>query len=139
VSEDLYQTTIVDFARAAHGAGKIENAHASATVDNPLCGDRVSVDLAFESGRISALAHRVRGCLLCQASASALATAALGANVEELRAGDAALTAMFKTGAPAPSGRFAAFGAFQPVTGHRSRHDCVRLPFAAALKAATGP
>jgi len=138
VSDDLYQAAIVDLARAAHGAGKIENAPASATIDNPLCGDRASVDLAFESGRISALAHRIRGCLLCQASASALAAAALGANLDELRVGEAALTAMLKTGAPAPSGRFAAFGAFQPVTGHRSRHDCVRLPLAAALKAATG-
>ena len=42
----------------------------SARRDNPLCGDRVTIDVRLDdSGKIAEIAHQVRGCLLCQASA----------------------------------------------------------------------
>lgn len=134
MSDDLYQQAIVDLARAKTGAGQLAKPTASATADNPLCGDRASVDLDLSGGRIVELAHRVRGCLLCQASASALARAARGATTDELREGGATLEAMLTVGGPPPIGRFAEFSVFQPVARHRSRHDCVALPVRAALK-----
>jgi NifU-like protein involved in Fe-S cluster formation len=65
-----------------------------------------------------------------------LATAAVGATRDELRAGALAVERLLKDGAPAPEGRFAPFAAFVPVARHRSRHDCVKLPLMAAEKAA---
>ena len=74
----------------------------------------------------------MRGCLLCQASASALASVAAGrdaAGVEAARR-DALRALGREEGAPAEP-----FAAFAPVKPHKSRHECVLLPFE-ALKAA---
>ena len=70
----LYQDRIVALAKAKTGAGKLAAPTKSARRDNPLCGDRVTIDVKLDdSGQIAEIAHQVRGCLLCQASASALA------------------------------------------------------------------
>jgi nitrogen fixation NifU-like protein len=55
--DDLYQQAIVDLARQAAGQARLEAPQASATVDNPLCGDRVTIDLDFEGDRVRAVGH----------------------------------------------------------------------------------
>ena len=47
-------------------------------VDNPLCGDRVTLDLNLADGRVREVGHKVRGCLLCQAAAAAIGERAPG-------------------------------------------------------------
>jgi nitrogen fixation NifU-like protein len=128
MSDELYQARIVALARSKAGAGKLATPTRSARRDNPLCGDRVTIDVTLENGRIAELAHQVRGCLLCQASAAALATSALGR--------DAAGVAELRHDAERAIGREAGlarepFDAFAPVAGHKSRHECVLLPFEA--------
>ncbi len=133
MSDEIYQEKIVALAKAKTGAGKLANPTKSARRDNPLCGDRVSIDVSLDGqGRIVELAHQVRGCLLCQASASALASVAVGR--------DAAGVAAVRQEAERALGRvdgIAAepFTAFEPLKAHKSRQDCVLLPFE-ALKAA---
>ena len=79
MSDQLYQEKIVALAKAKTGAGKLENPTKSARRDNPLCGDRVTIDVRLDGqGKIAEIAHQVRGCLLCQASASALSSVAVG-------------------------------------------------------------
>ena len=73
MSEALYHAALVDRARTAFGKGRLPDADASATVDNPLCGDRVTLDLKITDGKITAIGHDVRGCLLCEASAATIA------------------------------------------------------------------
>jgi nitrogen fixation NifU-like protein len=134
-AEDVYHEALVRLARAATGEGRLERADGAATVDNPLCGDEVTVEVALRDGRVAALAHRVRGCLLCRAAAAVLGSAAPGASLAELaRAGDE-LAALLRDGAPAPAGAFAALAAFTPVRAVPSRHRCALLPFE-ALRAA---
>lgn len=45
----------------------------TATVDNPLCGDRVTIDVKLAGGKLAAIGHQVRGCLLCEAAAATIA------------------------------------------------------------------
>ena len=89
MSDELYQERIVALAKAKTGAGKLAAPTKSARRDNPLCGDRVTIDVKLDgTARIAEIAHQVRGCLLCQASASALASVAVGrdaAGIAELR------------------------------------------------------
>src|SRR5215469_14584551 len=88
MSDELYQARIVALAKSKAGAGKLASPTKSARRDNPLCGDRVTIDVRLENGKIAELAHQVRGCLLCQASASALASVAVGkdaAGIESIR------------------------------------------------------
>ncbi len=84
-----FQERIVALAKAKTGAGKLAEPTKTARRDNPLCGDRVIVDVKLDGeGRIAAIGHQVRGCLLCQASASALSAVAVGrdaAGIAELR------------------------------------------------------
>lgn len=126
MSDDLYQARIVALAKSKTGAGKLSAPTKSARRDNPLCGDRVTIDVKLEDGKITEIAHQVRGCLLCQASAAALATTAVGR--------DAAGVAELRHDAERAIGREVGkahdpFDAFEPVANHKARHECVLLPF----------
>ena len=72
MSLDLYHRAILETAAAAVGAGELASPHGRARIDNPLCGDRIDFDVCMSGTRVSALAHRVRGCLLCEAAASVI-------------------------------------------------------------------
>jgi len=128
MNDELYQARIVALAKSKTGAGKLASPTKSARRDNPLCGDRVTIDVKVEDGKIAEIAHQVRGCLLCQASAVALASSAVGR--------DAAGVAELRHDAERAIGREAGkahepFDAFETVAGHKSRHECVLLPFEA--------
>ena len=129
MSDQLYQERIVALAKAKTGAGKLENPTKTARRDNPLCGDRVILDVHLDGeGRIVELGHQVRGCLLCQASASALSSVAIGrdaAGIAELR--HDAERALGRE----PGGTHEPFDAFAPVASHKSRQECVLLPLEA--------
>ncbi len=128
MSDALYHDRIVALAKSRAGAGKLEAPTASARRDNPLCGDRVTMDVRLDDqDRIVELAHQVRGCALCQASAVALAARATGLPKVEVGALRAEIDAVLD-GTAAGEGDFAAFA---PVRPYRSRHDCVTLPFEA--------
>src|SRR5690606_17118556 len=134
MDSSIYHQAILAHAKASVGAGRLNEPAGRATVDNPLCGDRVTVELTVEDGIVTELAHQVRGCLLCQASASVLAQHAQGHTADEIRAVERALTAMVKADGPTPGG-WDDLAAFSPVRDAKSRHECVLLPFRAATEA----
>ena len=134
-AEDLYNQSLVSLARERAGSGRLEAPAGTATIDNPLCGDRVTVEVRLDHGRILALAHRVRGCVLCEASASLLGSAAPGRTGDEVERARSALEALLRGAGPAPDGAFGGLEAFTPVGAVPSRHGCVLLPFD-ALRAA---
>jgi nitrogen fixation protein NifU and related proteins len=132
--DPLYRREILRLASDASGAGRLAAPDATASVHNPACGDRVTVELALMDGRVTALAHTTQACVLAQASAALLAEKAPGQD----RLGLAALAASvqaFLNGAPPPAG----YGVFDGVAAHAGRHVCVLLPLKAALKALDGP
>ena len=129
--DKLYQQAILNKAREAVGAGTMEDADARATVNNPVCGDRVTMEVRLSDGRIAAVAHKVRGCLLCEAAASVIGANAPGATPKQIAAARAAVTALLKDGTEIPADGWAELSIFQPVTTHKSRHHCVLLPFEA--------
>jgi len=132
MTDQLYQDRIVALAKAKTGAGKLLAPTKSARRDNPLCGDRVVIDVKLDNGKIAEIAHQVRGCLLCQASASALASVAVGRNaagIETVRMDAERAIGREEGEAGEP------FAAFAPVKSHKSRHECVLLPFEALKEA----
>lgn len=132
--DPLYRRELLRLAADAIGAGHLPAPDASATVRNPACGDQVTVELALEHGRIKALAHTSRACVLTQASAALLAAQAAGRDRTDLQTLADAVRA-FLGGGPnavqAPDG----YQVFDGVAGHAGRHVCVLLPLEAALKA----
>lgn len=131
MSTALYHDAIVAAARDATGAGRLSQADVSASVDNPLCGDRVALDLCSDGERVTALGHQVRGCLLCEAAASIIGRCAPGETVGDLRELPAQVASMMRHGGEAPAGHWQVMDAFLPVRDYKSRHDCVLLPFEA--------
>jgi nitrogen fixation NifU-like protein len=136
--DDLYQRAIVDLARQAASPVRLEAPQASATVDNPLCGDRVTIELALSDGRVQAVGHQVRGCMLCQAAAAAITARAPGQTPTALRALAGRLERAVRTDPSGLAGLWPELEAFVPVQRHKSRHDCVLLPFQALIRALAG-
>jgi nitrogen fixation NifU-like protein len=137
----LYHEALLELAREARGAGRLDAADGRATRDNPLCGDQVAIEVRLSVGRITALAQRTRGCVLCEAAASLIGGAAPGSTPREVDEVRARIAAMLAGGGPPPEGAWAELAVFLPVRAVRSRHDCVLLPFDAlrdALAAAKG-
>ena len=134
MSEALYHEALVARARAAFGKGRLADATGSATVDNPLCGDRVTLDLIVKDGRATEIAHHVRGCLLCEAAAATIAEFCRGATRVELDAATAAARALMTEGGAVDRPYLEIF---RPVHSAKSRRDCVLLPFEALQRAAS--
>jgi nitrogen fixation NifU-like protein len=135
VNDDLYQQAILDLAKAGAVAERLPAPDRTAARDNPLCGDRTTIDVRLEAGRIAALGHRTRGCALCQASAALLARTAPGATPADVRAAAAAIAASVAERGRDPAPPWQEFAVFAPVRRHPSRRDCVLLPLGALLDA----
>ena len=136
--EQLYGEAIKALAASARGIGRLADAQGRGRASSPLCGDRAEIEVRLAAdGTIAALAHQVRGCLICRAAAAALAQAAPGQTPESLAAAHRALAALLD-GAEAPPQPFAGLPAFAvlqvfaPLRRHRARHDCALVPFRAA-------
>ena len=72
--DQLYREIILDHYKNPRGHGVIEDADASAEGQNPLCGDEVSIYVAFgEDGEtIDEVKFSGRGCAISQAATSML-------------------------------------------------------------------
>ncbi|HEY6100497.1 MAG TPA: iron-sulfur cluster assembly scaffold protein [Anaeromyxobacter sp.] len=134
-SDALYHEALLRLARAGTGAGRLGAPDATAARDNPLCGDDVVLDVSVRDGRIAAVGHRVRGCVLCQASASVLGAVAPGRVPAEITRVRTALAAMLREGSDAPGAPWEELAVFLPVRAVPSRHECVLLPFDALADA----
>jgi nitrogen fixation NifU-like protein len=130
MSQDLYNDAILREAKgAAAAAPRLEAPDLTVTLDNPLCGDRVTLDLRLDEGsRVAAVGHKTRGCMLTLAAASVLARRAPGTTPDELRGIVRGLEASLRGGADAEAA-WPELEMFRPVRAIRSRHECVLLPF----------
>jgi nitrogen fixation NifU-like protein len=131
----LYHKEMLRHAAAAHGAGALDHADASVMLDNPLCGDRVTMDVTLKDGRVEKIGHRLHACVLCQASASILGEHAIGHTGAEIGALMTSVSAMLKEDGAVPSAPWEEFGIFEPVIPVRNRHTCVLLPIETLIKA----
>ena len=80
--DDLYRDYILEHYRRPHNFGAIENATATQEGANPLCGDRITMQLRVSGEQIAAVGFTGRGCAISQASASLLTDEIKGKPVE---------------------------------------------------------
>jgi len=80
--DDMYREIILEHYKHPHNAGTLEQPDISHEDSNPLCGDRVRIDLKVESGIITDVRFQGRGCAISQASASLLTDEIKGKPVE---------------------------------------------------------
>ena len=130
MSGNLYQQAIKDLAAAE--PKRLAAPDISVKLDNPLCGDAVTVELAVLDGRITGFGHVVKGCLLCKAASTVAARHVVGMGQAEAAALADQVAAMLKADAPP---LLSALEPFLAVRPHKSRHGCVLLPFMAIAAA----
>ena len=84
--ESLYREVILDHYKNPRGHGVIEDADAEAEGQNPLCGDEVSVYVAFgEDGEtIDDVKFSGRGCAISQAATSMLMEMTKGRTAQQV-------------------------------------------------------
>ena len=84
--EDLYREVILDHYKNPRGHGVIEDADAEAEGQNPLCGDEVSIYVAFadDGETIDEVKFSGRGCAISQAATSMLMEMVSGRTATEV-------------------------------------------------------
>ena len=125
----LYSPALLAHARAPQHAVLLEAPTHSVTADNPLCGDRIrlQVRVVGEESVVAGVGHRTRGCALCIASASVMAEQIVGRPLAEARAARAAVEALIggEGAVEAP------LDVFVGVRAAPARAGCVTLPWRA--------
>lgn len=83
--DDFYRDFILDHYRSPHNFGHLEHFDASAEDMNPLCGDRIRVELAVDvDRRVTDLRFSGKGCAISQASMSMLSDEVKGKTLDEI-------------------------------------------------------
>ncbi len=80
---DLYQEVILDHSRRPRNAGVLAGATHQAEGYNPLCGDRFTVFLLVEDGKVRDVSFQGSGCAISTASASLMTESVKGKRIEE--------------------------------------------------------
>ena len=83
--QGLYQDIILEHSRNPRNVGTMRDADVEANGKNPLCGDRISVYVKLEGGRISEAKFDARGCAISVACASMMTEMLKGKTIEEAR------------------------------------------------------
>ena len=84
MSEDIYKEIILDHYRNPRNKGNINDAEISAQDYNPVCGDKLTLDIKLENDVVSDIKFDGEGCAISQASASILTEMLMGKTLEDL-------------------------------------------------------
>jgi nitrogen fixation NifU-like protein len=83
--DDFYKEYILDHYRNPRNFGHLEHPTAVAEDLNPLCGDKIQMELLVgDDGKISDVRFSGKGCAISQASASMLTESIKGKTLEEV-------------------------------------------------------
>lgn len=83
---ELYQELIIDHSKRPRNFRVLEGADRKAEGFNPLCGDKVTVYLELDNGRINNIGFQGKGCAISTASASVMTETLKGKTLAEVEA-----------------------------------------------------
>jgi nitrogen fixation NifU-like protein len=130
--DELYQQVILDHHRKPRNFGKLPEADREAEGYNPLCGDRIRVEVRFAAdGRLAAVGFTGSGCAICTASASLMTEQVRGMSRDEALRTFEGFTGLV-TGRRGPEEDDGAIGKLVVFAGVREfpvRVKCATLPW----------
>lgn len=85
IEDQLYREEILEIIRDPRNRGTIQDPDLEATLDNPLCGDEIRLQIKLNGGRIGKVRFSGGGCAISQASADLLAQSIEGKNLNQVR------------------------------------------------------
>lgn len=80
----LYSKTLLDHFRHPRNYGSLDSPDISNEQFNPLCGDRLRLELKFEESTVNEARFKGDACAICTAAASLLTEILLGQEIERL-------------------------------------------------------
>ena len=98
-----FRAVVLEHFRRPRNRRALERATAAADGANPLCGDRIRVQLLLEGGVVRDAAFTADACAICIASASVLTDHVRGMSRDDARAVDDAWIHRALDGAPPPA------------------------------------
>ncbi|EGK08544.1 Fe-S cluster assembly sulfur transfer protein SufU [Kroppenstedtia eburnea] len=81
--DDLYRRVIMDHSQKPRNRGRIEEGAVSVDLNNPTCGDRISIQMVVDEGKIREAKFLGEGCSISMASASMMTEAVKGLTLDE--------------------------------------------------------
>lgn len=85
----IYQERILQHSNTPHNFGRLPSATNKVLLDNPLCGDKIQMEIEVEGEVVKRAMFTGKGCAISKASASLLTDLAVGKSISELRKWDA--------------------------------------------------
>jgi nitrogen fixation NifU-like protein len=82
--DELYREVILDHYKNPRGHGIVQPADVEAEGMNPLCGDEVSISIAFDGDTIADVRFEGRGCAISQAATSMLMDMVKGRTAQDV-------------------------------------------------------
>ncbi|MGQ0428817.1 MAG: Fe-S cluster assembly sulfur transfer protein SufU [Gammaproteobacteria bacterium] len=134
----LYRDVIVDHNRRPRNCGRLDHATHRAEGNNPLCGDRLRLDLEVQDGVIRELRFENAGCAISTASASLMGEAVKGRTRAEAQALFEAVHRMLTRADAPPDAALGKLAALSGVREFPARVKCASLPWHTLKAALTG-
>ena len=123
---ELYRDVIVDHNRSPRNRGRLPQASCHAQGNNPLCGDRLHLDVELDGDVIRDLRFEGSGCAISTASASLMSEAVKGRTRAEAAALFGAVHGML-TGGGGDTARLGKLAALAGVAEFPARVKCASL------------
>jgi nitrogen fixation NifU-like protein len=84
--DDMYREQIIDRYKNPRSRGTLDPHDFTYEDDNPLCGDRIRIDVRVDAqDRVTAAAFSGQGCAISQAAADLLTEAVVGKTLDEVK------------------------------------------------------
>jgi nitrogen fixation NifU-like protein len=124
---DLYRDVILDHNRRPRNFGGLDPADATVEGFNPMCGDRLTVRLRLDDGKISDIRFEGQGCAISTASASLMTEAVKGhSRADALHLFDRVHQLLTDDAAP-PADELGKLAALSGVREYPARVKCASL------------
>jgi nitrogen fixation NifU-like protein len=130
--QSLYREIVLDHFQRPRNRHELEDAGIEAHIDNPLCGDHVTVYANLLDDTLEAVSFTGRGCSISQASASMLTEQLTGASRDEAEEKLEAFLEMMRTEENEDLGELAAL---KGVVQTPNRIRCATLAWEAMRRA----
>jgi nitrogen fixation protein NifU and related proteins len=145
--EELYREVILDHYRNPRNRASLAAADAQADGVNPLCGDEVHLEIAFDGDVVTDVSITGQGCSISQSSASMMSEAIKGKSRDEISKLTERFRAMMDLDSDAadveldngkPGSVLGDLEALQGVRNYPVRIKCANLPWTTLQEALSG-
>lgn len=131
--DDLYRRVIMDHYKNPRNKGKFEDGAFTIDLNNPTCGDRISLQLKLEDGIVKDARFTGEGCSISMSSASMMTDAVKGRSFEDAMELANRFSSLMK-GEPAEFEDYEDIEALSGVNKFPARIKCATLAWNALKK-----